>query len=389
MAANMLIIHGGAPTAVINASLYGAVTEAMADSRVDRVYGALYGTAGVLKEEFVELSAKPKEELDRLLYTPGSAIGTSRTPLEDADYEKMAEILLKRGIRYALFTGGNGSMDTCRRFQRACAGKDIFVAGIPKTIDNDIAAIDHAPGYGSAVNFIVNCVSEIAQDVRSLPIHVCIIEAMGRDTGWIAAASALARKKSGDAPDLIYFPERPFDEEDFLRRAEALYRQKGGVVVVVSEGLKRADGVPVAPPIFKAGRAVYYSDVSSYLANLIVKRLGIKARSEKPGIWGRASAQTQSALDRAEAVAMGALAARAALGGKTGVMAGLIRESDEPYRCREALLPIDDTVLKERTLPDCFIAANGCDVTDEFIKWCSPLLDVPPKCFADFKPTEG
>ncbi len=194
MGKNLLIAHGGAPTAVINASLYGAVEEAKKSGKVDHIYGAIFGSAGILTENFVDLSAVPEAELAKLLVTPGSAIGTSRTQLEKPEYEKMVQVLLKHDIHYVLFTGGNGSMDTCGKLKAACAeaGTDICVCGIPKTIDNDISVIDHAPGYGSAAYFQAQCVAEIAQDVRSLPIHVVIIEAMGRNAGWITAASALA-----------------------------------------------------------------------------------------------------------------------------------------------------------------------------------------------------
>lgn len=382
---NLLIAHGGAPTAVINASLYGAVREAQKSGKVDRIYGAVYGSAGILEQHFVDLGAVDPAELKKLLTTPGSAIGTSRTHLEPEDYRKMAEVLKKHGIRYVLFTGGNGSMDTCGKLQAACEGMDIFVAGIPKTIDNDIAVVDHAPGYGSAANFIVRCVSEIAQDVHSLPIHVCIVETMGRNAGWIAAASALARRHEGDAPDLICLPEVPFREEAFLSRVKQLYEEKGGVVVVVSEGLKREDGSTVAPPLFEEGRARYDGDVGTYLARLVIEKLGIKARSEKPGIWGRACAQTQSECDRDEAVRMGALAARAVLEGKSGVMAGLIRTSTVPYCCRETLIPIEQVMLEERLLPPEFITQDGFDVTPAFCEWCRPLLGEELPEYADFR----
>lgn len=388
--ANMLIAHGGAPTAVINASLYGAVCEAKASGLVEHIYGAVYGSAGILNESFVDLGKAAPEELEKLLVTPGSAIGTSRTPLEAAEYAQMAKILKKHDIRYVLFTGGNGSMDTCGKLRAAC-GEDIFVAGIPKTIDNDISVIDHAPGYGSAANFIVRCVSEISQDVRSLPIHVSIIETMGRNAGWITAAAALARRNKGDAPDMICLPEVPFDEDRFLARVKDLYEEKGGVVVVVSEGLKNADGSTVAPPLFEQGRARYDGDVGTYLAKLIIQKLGIKARSEKPGIWGRACAQAQSPMDREEAVRMGRLAARSVLSGKSGVMAGLMRVSTDPYVCEEVLVPIEQVMLEERLMPREYISEDGFDVTDAFCEWCRPLLGECSTSYADFKPrkTEG
>lgn len=380
--ASMLIAHGGGPTSVINASLYGAVMEAKKSEKVEHVYVAIHGSAGILNEEFVDLLDVPQEELDKLVHTPGSAIGTSRTHLEPEDYIKMAETLKKHDIDYVLFTGGNGSMDTCGKLKNACTDHEIFVGGIPKTIDNDICVIDHAPGYGSAANFIANSVAEIAQDVKSLPIHVCIVETMGRNTGWITAAAALARKNKGDAPHLIYTPEMDFDEEEFLETVKALHEEKGGVVVVVSEGLSDKNGKSVAPPIFEKDGAIYFGAVGAHLANLVIEKLGIKARSETPGILGRTS--MQSTVDRDEAVQMGALAARTVLENKSGFMAGLKRISTDPYVCEEILVPIEQVMKEERLMPLSYIAENGHDITDEFCEWCRPLIGKGVPDFANF-----
>lgn len=377
--ANALIVHGGAPTAVINASLYGAVTEARKHPEIDHFYAAIGGSGAVLKEHFLDLFTASEEELELLLHTPGSAIGTSRDPLETEDYDQMARVIARHNIRYVFFTGGNGSMDTCGKVYQACcrAGVDVKVVGIPKTIDNDISVTDHAPGFASAARYIAETTAEISQDVRGLPIHVCVIEAMGRNAGWIAAASALARSGDGDGPDLIYLPEVPFDEDAFLAEVARLHREKGGVVVVASEGLRKADGEPIVEPIFQVGRAVYYGDVSAHLANLVIRKLGIKARSEKPGIAGRASAAYQSRIDREEAVEAGSTAVRAAVEGKNGVMVGFRRLPGAEYRTETILIPIEEVMLHERTMPKEFIADNGHDVTQAFIDWCRPLLGEP------------
>ena len=384
---NALIVHGGAPTAVINASLYGAVTEARKHPEIEHFYAAIGGSGAVLKEHFLDLFTSSEEELELLLHTPGSAIGTSRDPLETEDYDQMAQVIARHNIRYVFFTGGNGSMDTCGKVYQACcrAGVDVNVVGIPKTIDNDISVTDHAPGFASAARYIAETTAEISQDVRGLPIHVCIIEAMGRNAGWIAAASALARSGDGDGPDLIYLPEVPFDEDAFLAEVERLHREKGGVVVVASEGLRKADGEPIVEPIFQVGRAVYYGDVSAHLANLVIRKLGIKARSEKPGIAGRASAAYQSRLDRDEAVEAGSTAVRAAVEGKNGVMVGFRRLPGEEYRAETILIPIEEVMLHERTMPKEFIAENGHDVTQAFIDWCRPLLGEPVRKYVTFK----
>ena len=373
----LLIAHGGAPTAVINASLYGAVAEAKRSGRVSGILGAAHGSAGILAEQFYDLGALTETQLETIRRSPASAIGTSRTPLEEGDYEKMARVLQKHDIGYVLFTGGNGSMDTCARLGRACAGTGILVGGIPKTIDNDIDLTDHAPGYGSAARFAAQAMAEIAADVASLPIHVCIVEYMGRNAGWITAASILARQQAGDAPHLVLLPEAPFEEEAFLRRVQTIWQLGRGVVVAVSEGIRRVDGSPVAPPVFTAGRAAYYGAVSQHLCSLVIRKLGIKARCEVPGILGRCCEEMVSPLDRAEAEAMGARAARAVLAGQGGFMAALKRVSDEPYRCEEILVPVEQLSLRERAFPKSWITSSGFDVAEGFARWCRPLIGGP------------
>ena len=387
---NVLVVHGGGPTAVMNSSLYGVIEEAAKNPQVDVVYGAIGGMEGIVKEHLMNLSAFDEETLKRLLKTPGSAIGSSRYPVTDEDYQNIPSIMEKYQIRYLLPNGGNGTMDTCGKIYEACvkAGyTDLKVVGIPKTIDNDIAVTDHTPGYGSAARYVAATTAEIAADVNSLPIHVCVIEALGRNAGWITAASALARKQEGDAPHLIYLPERPFDEEQFLTDVKALYEKLGGVVVVVSEGLKKADGTPIVDPIFKTDRAIYYGDVSSHLAELVIRKLGIKARSEKPGLAGRASIAWQSETDRDEAVMAGRAALRAAVNGSTGVMIGFDREcaEDGSYRIQTTMIPIEKVMLLEKTVPDEFISEKGNDVTPAFTEWCRPLVGPLPERFLNFK----
>lgn len=385
MKGNLLVVHGGGPTAVINSSLYGVITEAKQNDKIDKIYGAIGGTEAILKENFLDLGKTNDEKLKRLLHTPGTAIGSSRFALEQEDYQEMVKIFKKNNIKYVLFNGGNGSMDTCGKAEKACEGEDIYVVGIPKTIDNDLSIIDHAPGFGSAAKYIAATTAEIGADVKSLPIHVCVIEAMGRNAGWITAASALARKNEKDAPHLIYLPERPFDEEEFLEDVKKLYDELGGVVVVVSEGLKNKDGESIVPPIFKTERAIYYGDVSSHLSNLIIKRLGIKARSEKPGLSGRASIALQSNVDREEAILVGREAVKAAVAGHTGVMVGINRIPGQKYKIETSLIPIEEVMMHERVLPKEYINERGNDVTKEFIDWCRPLIGEDLLDFLSFK----
>ena len=179
MSQNVLVVHGGGPTAVINASLYGVIEEAKRNPEVGKVYGAIGGTGAIFSETFIDLTSFDDEKLKLLLHTPASAIGSSRYPLYEKDYEKMVDIFKKHDIKYVLLNGGNGTMDACGHIYEVCKDQDIKVVGIPKTIDNDIAMTDHSPGYGSAARFIAASTQEVGEDVKSLPIHVCIMEAMG------------------------------------------------------------------------------------------------------------------------------------------------------------------------------------------------------------------
>lgn len=372
---------------MINASLYGVLRQAEEYKDIDHVYGAIGGSQGILKERFLDLAGFSREKQELLLATPGTAIGSSRYALEQEDYEAMADIFRKYDIRYVLMNGGNGTMDTCGKVHRACAEAGVRVVGIPKTIDNDIAVTDHSPGFPSAARYIAQTVAEVGVDVKSLPIHVSIVEAMGRNAGWITAASVLARKKPGDAPHLIYLPERPFYEEEFLEDVKRLYEEKGGVVVVASEGLKGPDGEPIVPPIFRSGRSVYYGDVSAYLAELVIKRLGIKARSEKPGLCGRASMALQSPVDREEAILAGREALKAAVSGESGVMVGFAREetADGSYKVKVRMIPIEEVMLHERVMPVEYQNSRGNDVTEAYAKWCGPLLGAEISDYIDFQ----
>lgn len=375
MAENLLIVHGGGPTAVMNGSLYGAIKEAKKSDKIGHIYGANNGTGGFLKKDFLELENIPEEKLKLLLQTPGTAIGTSRDPIEQEHYEKMADILEEENIKYVLFNGGNGTMDTCGKLHKTCQKRnlDVKVMGIPKTTDNDIAVTDHSPGFGSAAKYMAACTQELAADVRSLPIHVVVMEASGRNAGWITAASALAGEK-GYAPDLIYLPERAFDEDKFIEDIKKLLEKKSGILVVASEGLKDKEGKPIVKPVFKTERATYFGDVSSHLANLVIQKLGYKARGEKPGLLGRASIFMQSQVDIEEAQLAGEMACRAALNGESGKMVAFSRVSENPYEMKPFLVDIDEVMMYERKMPDEFINEEGNGVTQAFLDWCRPLI---------------
>jgi len=375
---NVLIVHGGAPTAVINVSMYGILEELQQQGFKEKILGARFGSQGLLHEEFIDLGSLSQSQLSELKNTPGSAIGTSRTQLEMPEYEKIVANLHRHNIQYVFYTGGNGSMDACGKIWESVKADGITVVGVPKTIDNDLMVTDHAPGYASCANYIANTVKELSQDVLSLPIHIVVLEVMGRNTGWLAAATALARSANTLAPHLICFPEIPFEEDDFLASVENLHRQYGGAVIVASEGLKQSDGTHVVPPIFRIGEAVYFGDVSSHLANIIIKNLGIKARGEKPGILNRCAAAQVSHVDVQEAENFGREAARIALDKLGGVMVGLKRLSSNPYKVELIHIPLTEVMKKERLFPGEFMSADGHDVTPEFLDWARPLINPLP-----------
>lgn len=376
---NLLVIHGGGPTAVINASLYGVVRAALAAPEVGRVLGARGGVAGLLDGDFVDFGAVPAERIELLPTTPSSAIGTGRDAVDEEGYARLAQAVRTYGIRWLLMTGGNGTMDTCGKIYRACrdAGVNVGVMGIPKTMDNDIAVTDHAPGFGSAARFVAQAASEVCCDVRGLPIHIVVIEVMGRSAGWVAASAALAADAGIPGPDLIYLPERAFNEDEFLEDCQRLIDERGCGVVVASEGLHDAAGEPIVEPVMTVGRATYFGDVSAHLAQRIIKELGYKARSEKPGLIGRAAIPYQSSVDRAEAIAAGHEAVRAVLEGDSGKMIGFERMSTDPYAVNLIRIPIERVMLDEQHLPDDFINERGNGVTDAFCSWCRPLIGAP------------
>ncbi|OGO81183.1 MAG: 6-phosphofructokinase [Clostridiales bacterium GWC2_40_7] len=374
---NLLIAQGGGPTAVINASLQGVVEEAKKHSQVKGLYGALYGVEGVLKENFINLGREPASKIKMLSHTPASALGSCRRKLVEKDFPIVLEILKRYDIRYFLYNGGNDSMDTCNKISLLAGeyGYDLNVIGVPKTIDNDIALTDHCPGFGSAARYAAVSAMELAKDVESLPIHVCIMELMGRNAGWLTASATLAKKEDQTGPHLIYLPERPFIEEEFLEDVKVLHKEVKGVLVVVSEGLADTYGNLLADSgIVDGFRHKIPGGVSQYLSNLVMNKLGIKSRSEKPGLLGRASIAMQSYIDREEAKGVGSYAVKKAVEGKSGYMVSIKRMSDKPYRSDFELVPLEKVANEERKFPMEWINKRGNGIKKTFIDYCMPLV---------------
>lgn len=365
-----LLFHGGGPTAVLNSSLAGALATLQENNVQTDV--AICGLAHVLDGRIRTIGKLDSPQLERLSRSPGSAIGSGRDHLEAEDYRAIAARLKDLGYGIVISAGGNGTMDTTLNLARECMKYGISVTGIPKTMDNDLSSTDHSPGFISAALYMAASCREALYDLQGLPIHVVVVEAFGRNCGWIAASAALASTHDVPGPDMILLPESDFDEDAFLSRIEEIWAKKGRALVVASEGLHYSDGRPIVEPVFQTDRSVYFGDVSSHLSQLVTKNLGIKSRSEKPGILSRSSIAWQSTCDRTEAWRCGQASAMAALEGQSSVMSVIDRLSDEPYRSEIRIVRISDEVLAERRLPQSF--HSDFHVTDSFLSWLRPLV---------------
>ena len=371
---NMLIAHGGGPTPVINSSLLGAVREAKKHPEIEKIYGARFGAEGILAGDLIDLGAVSDEKLCLLARTPASAIGSCRRKLTDADYPAVLECFKKFNIRYFFYNGGNDSMDTCNKVYKLAveSGYELRVIGIPKTIDNDLAVTDHCPGFGSAAKYAAASALEIAQDAAALPIHVVVMEMMGRNAGWITAASALFSDLM-PCEHLVYLPETDFDRDEFLTAVKEKWAKGRGLLVTVSEGIHYAGGAPVADSgiVDGFGHKVP-GGAAQTLSDMIMAETGIKSRSEKPGLLGRVSVALMSEADSDEAELAGAAAVKSAVEGRTGYMVGFRAEREPEYKSETILIPLEQVANAEKTFPPEWITPGG--VTDEFRRYCLPLI---------------
>ena len=373
---NMLIAHGGGPTPVINSSLLGAVREAKLHPEIETIYGARFGAEGILAGDLLDLGQVDRENLALLAKTPASALGSCRRKLTDADYPAVLECFKRFNIRYFFYNGGNDSMDTCNKIYQLATqtGYELRVIGIPKTIDNDLAVTDHCPGFGSAAKYAAVSALEIAQDASALPIHVVVMELMGRNAGWITAASALFADKM-PCEHLVYLPEVAFDKAAFLGAVQEKFAKGKGLLVTISEGIHYADGSPVADSgvVDGFGHKVP-GGAAQTLCDMIMAETGLKARSEKPGLLGRVSVALMSPVDQREAEEAGAVAVRSAVEGKTGFMVGFQVDRAPAYACKTCLIPLEDVANAEKKFPLGWIGQDGSSIDKAFIDYCLPLL---------------
>lgn len=388
---NMLIAQSGGPTAAINASLSGAVQEAIRSREIGQIYGALNGIQGILKRSIIDLKAQfsRQEDFFALECTPAMALGSCRFRLPDPEsaegralFENIRETFRLYDIGYFFYIGGNDSMDTVHKlslfFQEA--GEDIKVMGIPKTIDNDLPLTDHTPGFGSAAKFIATAMLEIIRDCNVYDTHsVTIVEIMGRHAGWLTASAALPRTVGARAPQLIYLPEVAFDPEQFLKDVAEVQKISRNCIVAVSEGVKLANGSFVAED-FQSGLVDafghrYLSGVGKYLENLVRDRMGCKVRSIELNVLQRCSSHLMSATDLNEARRIGSHAVRHALSGDTGRVMVMERVSNRPYLINIGLGDVSQIANREQLVPREWINKAGNDVTGEMFEYLLPLIE--------------
>jgi len=383
MKGNVLIAQSGGPTAVINASCAGIIQEAFQHKKeIDGVYGAVNGILGVLKEELLDLNQEDPATIELLKRTPSSALGSCRYKLSDKDYDRVLSVLKAHHIRYAFFIGGNDTMDTANKVNQLAqqAGWELRVIGVPKTVDNDLVGTDHCPGYPSVARWLAIAVRDAGLDTKAIYCAdpVKIIETMGRDSGWITAATALARERPDDPPHLIYLPERPFVREKFIADVKRVYEKVGYVLMAVCEGLRDAEGKLLSESKAKVdvdgfGHA-QLGGVADLLSSMIKTDLGIKARFDKPGTIQRVAMSGASEVDIAEAYEAGRLAVDKAVRGESGYMISLERMPGKKYQCTMGMVALGKVANARRTVPDEFINKDGNDVTPAFVDWLRPLL---------------
>ena len=379
--------QSGGPTAVINASAAGVIQEALMQSCITKVYGAAYGIKGILTEELYDMGKEDKYELDLLKNTPSSALGSVRYKLKKADddetdYKRLLEVFKKYDIRYFFYNGGNDSMDTCNKVSKYMqkVGYECRVMGIPKTIDNDLWGTDHCPGYGSAAKYIATSAMELYQDVRVYDTGtITILEIMGRNAGWLTAASALATHK-GSGPDLIYLPEIVFDMDKFIDDVSELYKKNNKVMIAVSEGIKDKAGKYISEYGSELANTkdvfghAQMGGLASTLVSIVKNKTGAKVRGIEFSLLQRCASHIASLTDTNEAYYAGQMAVRYAIEGYTDFMVAFERAELSEYKCNIKLVNLSEVANAEKMVPREWINDEGNGLNQEFIKYALPLI---------------
>lgn len=380
--------QSGGPTSVINSSAAGVFIEALSQKNITKVYGAAHGIQGILDEVFYDIGKEDREELLLLKNTPSSALGSVRYKLknvdeDETDYKRILEVFKKYNIRYFFYNGGNDSMDTCNKISKYLlkSGYDCNIIGVPKTIDNDLYGTDHCPGYGSAAKYIATTLMEIYLDATVYDKgQITIVEIMGRNAGWLTAASMLATYKNL-GPDLIYLPEKAFDIDKFVEDVRKVSERNGGkCIVALSEGIKTSKGKYVVEELAeqKASKDSFghtqLGGVSAALASLVKEKIGGKVRAVEFSLMQRCGAHLASKNDVEEAFNAGRYAVKYACEGETDKIVVFARKEGKEYDLEYKLMPIEMAANTEKTVPLEWIKEDNSGLTQEFIDYALPLI---------------
>ena len=380
---NILVGQSGGPTSVINASLAGIVAEALNHEAIEEIYGGLNGVLGILQEDLVDLASESQQQVRALRHTPGAALGTCRYKLKKQQYfERVLEVFKAHNIRYFLYIGGNDSQDTADKISKLAQqqGYELRVIGVPKTIDNDLTGTDHCPGYGSVIKYLATTVREVACDNEAMGQGdlVSIVEVMGRSAGWIAAGTALAKRRDHphDPPHLILLPEIPFNQEKVLEDVRKVLKREKFCLIVVAEGLVDADGnYLAADSATDAFGHAKLGGAGEALGEIIATGIPTaKVRVAQPGLIQRAAAHLASKTDVDEAFLAGQAAVRAAIAGETDKMVTLVRGDTEHYTVETGLAPLSEIANGTKKLPREWINEDLVSMNFQFLRYAQPLI---------------
>ena len=387
---NMVIAQSGGPSMVINQSLVGAVLEARKSEKIGKILGAKHGIVGILSNDYIDLKKPSVKKLEAIAETPSSALGSCRKKPDAADCRAIFEEFRKLKVGYFFYIGGNDSADAARIVAEEAEkeGYPLIVYHIPKTIDNDLRSCDHTPGFGSAARFVASAIRGDDLDNRALGgVKIDVI--MGRDAGFLTAASALARIREDDGPHLIYLPEVVFTEEKFIKDVKAAIKKYGRCVCAVSEGIRGKDGIPIGAKL-GSGETDSHGNVQmsgtgalgDALATLLKSKAGVKrVRADTFGYLQRSFPGIASKVDQAEGRAAGEAAVKAALKGElTKGTIAIVREEGKKYKIAYAPVPVQNAAKYTRSVPKEYIAKNGHDVTEAFLEYVRPIVGDIPHC---------
>ncbi len=398
---NAIVGQSGGPTSVINSSLAGVIEAGLKSNSIENIYGMNYGIEGFIKEQLLDLSGQKDEVIKGLRSTPSSALGSSRHKLVDEDFPIILKVLKKYDIRFFFLIGGNDTMDTIHRVENYCRNEnwELRGIGIPKTVDNDLYGTDHTPGFPSAARYNLLSVLQagvLARDMQKVDKFV-VYQTIGRDAGWLAAATALARKNPGDAPHLIYCPERKFNRDEFMEDVKRCEAEYGWVSIVVSEGLLYEDGTPVSAAQSRDKfnntefGAMGGSSVGLNIHRIIREEIGWRGEFQITESLNMSSFDRAVPGDLEEAYQCGIHGVKLAEEGNSGYMVTIDRLSSNPYEISYGKTELSNVAVRAKSMPADFINERGNDVTEKLMEYMRPLIGEIPdyirleKIFAEVK----